>query len=302
MNNDDWCESKLYLQSIEMCEKTEERIRADEYMCEAVDELLEFADQSILTKDDYYFNIIYQEIVPRSLVRGNDDGSRFHVEVFFKPEYLSAGYFYKSVSFDLLLVITKNQIRKLMESIEQYEKPMCAIGGEYVGTIFFNVEARVLEFVEEQLRTLNIALRAKQIKLVIDISERNEVTFENFLVVRRLANENIHFSLGDISNNNIGINSFLDQDLKRLLDTQVFDYVKITIPEEYYINTELRDNFIDEVNRIRNIYSISIIVIGLETLEQMIAIDRLPYDFSQGFLLSSPIYISEFIYNYKLYL
>ncbi|MFV7669631.1 hypothetical protein [Shewanella algae] len=78
-------------------------------------------------------------------------------------------------------------------------------------------------------------------------------------------------------------------DLRRhWINTACVDYIKLILPRGFEKSEKVRLDFIDYIYQLKNQAQVKVIVEKVETLEQFLAMELVPYDGLQGYLFSQP--------------
>lgn len=197
-------------------------------------------------------------------------------EVFFRPKGQSAELFYQALSDDEACMVTKRQLKWLIHFFSSgiNEKPLI------IDEFFVNVEPVALSYVVAELISLRDLLLETNVKLVIEITERN-ASLLHVGLVKELHECGLCFAIDDF---------YFDSDpRKALLSMECVHYIKADVNA-----IRALDN---PINELKHYSSQSLIIEKVESIYDIDICLQIRCEAIQGFYLSQPMGIKSIYVN-----
>ncbi|MGI3014818.1 EAL domain-containing protein [Shewanella algae] len=222
----------------------------------------------------------FQEIVARKI---SGCAQEVAYEVLFRPGKLclSVEGFYANLHQKELLNLSLEQLHQLA-AIDYRHLDVLALAGHKIARLFINIEARIISSLEAELVWLKETLKQQEVELVVEITERlsAKIATTAFASIAKLHDFGVKFALDDFEPKG---------DLRRhWINTACVDYIKLILPRGFEKSEKVRLDFIDYIYQLKNQAQVKVIVEKIETLEQFLAMELVPYDGLQGYLFSQP--------------
>ncbi|MBO2622069.1 EAL domain-containing protein [Shewanella algae] len=222
----------------------------------------------------------FQEIVARKI---SGCAQEVAYEVLFRPGKLglSVEGFYANLHQKELLNLSLEQLHQLA-AIDYRHLDVLALAGHKIARLFINIEARIISSLEAELVWLKETLKQQEVELVVEITERlsAKIATTAFASIAKLHDFGVKFALDDFEPKG---------DLRRhWINTACVDYIKLILPRGFEKSEKVRLDFIDYIYQLKNQAQVKVIVEKVETLEQFLAMELVPYDGLQGYLFSQP--------------
>ncbi|WP_412498799.1 EAL domain-containing protein [Shewanella indica] len=221
-----------------------------------------------------------QEIVAREV---NGCIKSVAYEVLFRPgmQHKNVEFFYQNLKCKELLNLSLEQLHQLAV-IDYRNLDVLALTGRKIKRLFINVEARVIMALEAELVWLNDTLKQQDIELVIEITERlnSDCAHPAFISVAKLHDRGLKIALDDFEP---------EGDLRQgWIGTGCVDYIKLILPNGFECSEKIRADFIEHVYQLKDKALLKVIVEKVESLDQFLAMEFVPYDGLQGYFFSVP--------------
>lgn len=193
-------------------------------------------------------------------------------EVFFRPEGLCSEVFYQELSDEEACYITKKQLKWLLEFVNIEAKNKDFI----VNEVFVNIEPAALYSVVADIISLRDILTARDVKLVIEITERKPEAL-NIALIKEMHDYGVLFALDDYC--------FSHDTRCVLLSKACIDYIKVDVNSI----RELSDPSV-KLNKYRNQ---SLIIERVESVNDLDICLQVKCVGIQGFYLSRSVDINS---------
>ncbi len=223
----------------------------------------------------------FQEIIPRRLIRSEGAGVTY--EVLFRPKKIctSVESFYANIKPQELLDLTRFQIEQLT-AINYKDIDVVSLTGNNIERLFVNIEPRVIFALEKELLFLNSYLKELDVELVIEITERLSSFGAGsiFNCIAKMHDFGVKFAIDDFEPSG--------DFRKNWLNSGYIDLVKLIIPHDFDKSEKIRLNFTESVYQLKNTAQLMVVIEKVETIEQVLTMDLVVYDFLQGYFFSHP--------------
>ena len=151
--------------------------------------------------------------------------------------------------------------------------------------LFIKIKNTVIDEVKHHILQLNNLLKKKGIQLIVEVEDQAKKAY-----IRQFIHTIYYLYENDVT-------ILLRYDYATATKTSAIllcgcvDIIKVSLPDDFFLNKERNSTFTNKIFNLREQYNLSILIDNINTIENRLALDIIPFDCLQGSLFNNKGYV-----------